>query len=84
MSSSPNKSVYYIPAGSKVGADVYDLRVVDRNISNGRVNPKDYAKHLSNLEDSASFAEKLAYDDVVETETRDSMDDSISDEDLAF
>lgn len=82
--STDNKSVYYIPQGSKVGADLYDLRVVDRNISNGRVNPKEYAKHLSSLEDSSGFAEKIAYDQVVETESRDSMDDSISDSDLAF
>ncbi|HVJ64145.1 MAG TPA: hypothetical protein VM901_02710 [Bdellovibrionota bacterium] len=82
--STPNKSVYYIPEGSKVAADLYDLRVVDRNITNGRVNPKEYNKHLSSLEDSSSYAEKLPYEQVVETESRDSMDDSISDEDLSF
>lgn len=82
--STPNKSVYYIPEGSKVGADQYDLRVVDRNISSGRVNPKDYAKYLAGLEDCASMAEKLPYEELVETESRDSMDDSISDDDLSF
>lgn len=82
--SSPDKSVYYIPQGSKVGADLYDLRVVDRNISNGRVNPKEYAKYLSSLEDSSQYAEKLPYEQVVETESRDSMDDGISDDDLSF
>jgi hypothetical protein len=82
--STPNKSVYFTPKGSKVGADLFDLRVVDRNISNGLVDPKDYAKHLSGLEDSSSFAETVPYEQVVETESRDAMDDSISDEDLAF
>jgi hypothetical protein len=40
--------------------DLFDVRVIERNLSRGVVSPKDYEKHLATLRDVAANAEYVA------------------------
>ena len=48
----------------------YDVRIVDRNIREGKVAKKDYDKYLKDLPDSEEKGEPLVFEDELEEEAQ--------------
>jgi hypothetical protein len=64
-------SVYYIPAGSPVAPDPFDVRIRLRSLSKGGMQNESLKKYLDSLPDDASNAVVVKFGDLVNDETSD-------------
>lgn len=57
--------IYYIPEGSPVAPDKFDVRVRNRQLSGGHVTYTELKNHLESLPDDTAYADSRSYDAVV-------------------
>lgn len=61
--------IYFIPEGSPVAPDKYDVRVRNRHITGGVVTFEGLKSYLTSLPDDTEFAEFRSYDVIVNDDT---------------
>lgn len=68
---SPKESVYFIPAGSPVAPDPFDVRIRLRSLSKGGMQDVVLKKYLDSLPDDANNAVVTKFGDLVNDESSD-------------
>lgn len=63
---------FKVPEGSVVVPQKFDTRVVDKNLSLGRITKAELDNYLNTLPDEAGSGDVLKYGDLVEDESLDS------------
>ncbi|MBP7844178.1 MAG: hypothetical protein KA116_05140 [Proteobacteria bacterium] len=62
------KDIYFIPEGSPVYPNLFDKRVVSRNLASGKITQKQLDEHLKNIPDESDTCDKLNYDEVIHSD----------------
>jgi|GEM_PF-1495762 len=71
----PKESVYFIPAGSPVAPDPFDVRIRLRSLSKGGMQNEALKKYLDSLPDEANNAVVVKFGDLVNDESSESASD---------
>jgi len=68
MAAATKQPIYFIPEGSPVAPDKYDVRVRVRNLSKGLITRDSLEKHLNSLPDDTDQCEFRSFDSIVNEE----------------
>lgn len=75
MASKVISNVFTVPPGSKVVPERFDVRVINKNLTLGRVTREEVKKHLEALPDDEARCERVNYLDLVEGDSSNGSSD---------
>jgi len=68
--------IYYVPQGSPVSPDKWDVRVIHKNIASALISPKELEEHLNKLPDDTAHADFRDYDAVINDDSGEGVADA--------